>query len=257
MKPDFPLILCFVLIILSGCSQSKVDLTADDLQERYDRGKKFLEKRKYYRAQQEFEYVLLRGSHTELGDDAQYYLAESYFLNKEYLLAISEYDRLIRQMSYSPYVEDSRFRICQSYEKKSPKFYHDQEYTESALEKLQEFIEDYPTSEHSEEAIQIIRSLRSKLAKKQFEAAILYIKMEEYDSAINYLQDLLASYYDTDHADLARQKIVDAHLRAGRIKEAQEYFDQNESKFKDQSILSETISMLSETKGKGFLKKKS
>jgi len=254
VRLDFPIRVFFVLLFIFGCSRLKNDLSVDDLQERYDRGIEFLEKKKYYRSQQEFENVLLRGSHTELGDDAQFYLAEAYFLNKEYLLAISEYDRLVRQMSYSPYVESSRFRICQSYENKSPKFFHDQEYTQNALDKLQEFIEDYPTSEYLEDAIKMIHLLRSKLAQKEYEAAVLYIKMEEYDSAINYLQDLLASYYDTDYADMARLKIVDAFLRARKTTEAENFFEQNESKFKDKNLLRETKVLISNTRNRGILK---
>lgn len=245
------------LTLVLACSSSKVDLVVDDFQDRFDRGMKYLEKKKYFRAQEEFEYVLLRGRHTELGDDAQYYLAEAYFLNEEYLLAISEYDRLVRQMTYSPYVESSRYRICQSYEKKSPKFYHDQEYTESAIEKLQEFIEDFPTSESADEAAEIIHSLRSKLARKAYEAAILYIKMEEYESAISYLLDLLAFYYDTDYADMARLRIVEAHLKAGQIPKAEDFLKQNELKFKDKNFLKEAEALISEAKDKKDRKRES
>ena len=99
----------------------------------FERAKKFLDKKKYLRAQEEFNNLVIRGTHTDLGDDAQFYLAESYYLNKEYLLAIAEYDRLIRRMGFSPYVEKARWRVCQSYVKESPKYYKDQTNTEKAL----------------------------------------------------------------------------------------------------------------------------
>jgi outer membrane protein assembly factor BamD (BamD/ComL family) len=35
------------------------------------------------------------------------------------------------------------FRICQAYERKSPKYYLDQDYTLSAIDRYQEFIEDF------------------------------------------------------------------------------------------------------------------
>ena len=44
-----------------------------------------LEREKYLQAQTDFKYVVMRGTGTDLGDDAQYYLGESYFKNKEYL----------------------------------------------------------------------------------------------------------------------------------------------------------------------------
>ena len=89
------------LVIITSCAGKKpVEQLA--LEERYKRGQEFLANKKFYNAQQEFQIIVLSGSHTELGDDAQFYLAESYYLNKEYILAISEYERLTRKMKYSP-----------------------------------------------------------------------------------------------------------------------------------------------------------
>lgn len=238
------------LSIFLGCSRSQVDLAVDDIEERFEKGKMYLEKKKYYRAQQEFEYVLLRGKHTELGDEAQFYLAESYYLNKEYLLAISEYDRLVRQMTYSPFVHKSRYRICQSYVNKSPKYFHDQDYTTKAIDKLQEFIEDYPESEFRDEVIESLGFLRTKLARKAYESAILYTKMEEYESAVRYYNELLTSYYDTGYADRARLGIVKVHLKAGDIHEAEEFLSENENRFKDKETLRQARSLLEEKSAK-------
>ena len=65
------------------------------------------------------------------------------------MLAVAEYDRLTRRMPFSQYVESARYRICQSYVTLSPKYFRDQTYSEKALEKLQEFIDDYPNSKHT------------------------------------------------------------------------------------------------------------
>ncbi len=130
------------IVIITSCAGKK-PVEALPLEERYKRGQEFLENKKYYNAQQEFQIVVLSGSHTEWGDDAQFYLAESYFKNKEYILAITEYERLTRKMKFSPFVENSRWRICEAYVAESPNYYHDQSNTQKALQKLQEFIEEY------------------------------------------------------------------------------------------------------------------
>ena len=62
------------------------------------------------------------------------------------MLAIAEYEKLTRKMGYSSFVEDARFKICEAYRIESPKYYHDQEYTLKALERYQEFLDDYPNS---------------------------------------------------------------------------------------------------------------
>ncbi len=221
--------------LISSCSSTKqVD---EDLQVQFDRAMNYLEKKRYLRAQEEFNNVAIRGLHTDLGDDAQFYLGESYFLNKEYILAIAEYDRLIRRMGFSEFVQEARWRICQSYVEQSPKYFHEQSSTERALSKLQEFLDDYPTSEYNEKALETIAGMRNKLATKLYESGRLYIKMEEYESAIITYKDLLATYYDTQIVEDAHFQIVKCHTLLGDSEKAADYLENNRKQFKDEELL--------------------
>ena len=69
----------------------------------------------------DFQYVVIRGTGSDLGDDAQYYLAEAYYENEEYLEAVGEYEKLTRRMGFSPFIEDARFKICEAYRIEHPK----------------------------------------------------------------------------------------------------------------------------------------
>jgi len=223
-------------ILLSGCSSSKPDEDID-FQVQFDKAMNSLEKKRYLRAQEEFNSIAIKGLHTELGDDAQFYLAESYFYNKEYVLALSEYDRLIRRMGFSEYVQKARWRVCQCYVKQSPKYYHEQSSTENALGKLQEFLDDYPDSEFSDEAIKTIVELRNKLAKKLYETGRLYIKMDEYESAIIAYQDLLLNYYDTDYVSDAHVQIIKCYTLLKEMEKAKDYFAINRKQIKNPDLL--------------------
>jgi outer membrane protein assembly factor BamD len=214
---------------------------------RYKRGQEFLENKKYYRAQQEFQIIVLSGSHTEWGDDAQFYLAESYFKNKEYILAISEYERLTRKMKYSPFVEKCRWRICEAYVAESPKYYHDPSNTHKALQKLQEFIDEYPDSEFGDEASKTIRKLRNKLAEKLLETAILYIKLHAYDSAIVAYEDLLRQYYDTDFAEEAHVGIIRSYSLMKKVEEAKNYYQSIEDKILSSDLKAKALEYISST----------
>jgi len=187
-----------------------------------------LEKEKYLQAQIDFRYVLIRGTGTDLGDDAQYYLGEAFFRNEEYLLAVSEYEKLTRRMGFSPFVEDARFKICEAYRIESPKYYHDQEYTEKALERYQEFIDDFPNSQFTDDIISSINILREKLAEKLFESGILYMKMEEYESAKIYFQLVIDSYYDTPIIFVAQKEMVKALAKNREIENAIAYLKDHE-----------------------------
>ncbi len=231
------------MIFLATCSSSKP--SDEDVQVIYDRAMEYLEKKRYLRAQEELTTVAIRGLHTEIGDDAQFYLGEAYFLNKEYVLAISEYDRLVRRMGFSEYVQKARWRICQCYVEQSPKHYHEQSSTDRALAKLQEFLDDYPNSEFHEEALSTINELRSKLAYKLYESGRLYIKMEEYNSAIITYEDLLSKYYDTEYVDDAHVQIIKCHALSGDQKLAHDYFNKNRKQITDESLLTEVGELIS------------
>ena len=91
------------MILMIGCAGTTPNEKLS-LSERLELGLDYLDEEKYLQAQDEFNLVLIRATGTELGDDAQFFLGESYFLNKEYILAISEYEKLTRKMGFSPFV---------------------------------------------------------------------------------------------------------------------------------------------------------
>lgn len=226
MRIAVSLIFC-ITIVMSGCAGNKSNRDID-YESEFEKGKIALAKKKYVRAQDHFNRVVIAASHTELGDDAMYYLGESYFLSKnEYLLAIAEYDRLIRRMPFSPFVEKARYRICESYVIMSPKYFRDQTYSEKAIEKLQEFIDDYPNSNKRETAQEDILILRGKLSNKAYESGVLYMKMEEYKAAMLAFKQVTDLYYDTDYIELAHMKIIACHIERDEFDQAKSYYDTN------------------------------
>ena len=76
------------MILMIGCAGTTPNEKLS-LSERLELGLDYLDEEKYLQAQDEFNLVLIRATGTELGDDAQFFLGESYFLNKEYILALS------------------------------------------------------------------------------------------------------------------------------------------------------------------------
>ncbi|MFL3052210.1 MAG: outer membrane protein assembly factor BamD [Candidatus Neomarinimicrobiota bacterium] len=222
-------ILILILISCSGTSTRR-DL---DYSEEFENGKIALGKKKYIKAQDHFNTVVIGASHTELGDDAQFYLGESFFYSKEYLMAISEYDRLLRKMPFSPFIEKARYRICEAYLTLSPKYFNDQTYSEKALEKLQEFIDDYPNSDEREKAEADIKKLRDKLSQKAFESGVLYMKMEEYKAALLAFKQVVELYYDTDFIELAHLKTIACYIETNDFETASDYYKDNRVQIED------------------------
>ena len=230
----------FILLIsiYYSCAGTKTG-TELSIKEKFEIGMENLENEKYLQAQLDFNNVLIRGTGSDYGDDAQFYLGESYYRNEEYLNAITEFEKLTRRMGFSEYVEEARFKICESYKIESPKYFHDQEYTQKALERYQEFIDDYPKSKYLSLILLSIKDLRNKMATKLYQTGILYIKMEEYPSAKIAFKNAIDSYYDTDIIHLAKQGLIIASAKNLEIASAIELLSENELSLKDNKLYKE------------------
>lgn len=202
---------------------------------------KYFKSKKYVRAQDEFNSVLILGSGSEYGDDAQYYLGESYFFNKEYILAIAEYEKLTRKMGFSPFVEKARFKICEAYRIESPSYYHDQNYTEKALSRYQEFLDDFPNSPNKNKVLESIAILRNKIGQKEFESGILYMKMEEFESAKMIFDRVDDNYYDTDIIHKARLYMIKACAENENLKLAKQYLNKYENDLRENNLYNEAL----------------
>ena len=98
------LILFCISILLSSCGISNPFDDNIAYKTRFDDGLAFFEEENYVKASQQFNIIVDRASHTDLGDDALFFLAESYFLNKDYDLALVEFEKLVSRMGFSPYL---------------------------------------------------------------------------------------------------------------------------------------------------------
>ena len=202
-----PLLIC-ISIFLSSCGISNPFDDNIPYKTRFDDGLAFFEEEKYVKSSQQFNIIVERASHTDLGDDALFFLAESYFLNEDYDLALIEFEKLVSRMGFSPYIEKSRWRICETLMLLSPNFYHDQDSSLKAITQIQEFLDDFPNSEYSKDADKLINELRTRLAEKNMETGKLYIKLKAYDSAMTSYEVVVNEYYDTKFFNDANMEII-------------------------------------------------
>ena len=153
-------------------------------------------------------------------------------------------------MSYSPFVEDARFKICEAYRIESPKYYHDQEYTLKALERYQEFLDDYPNSILVDDVLASINILRDKLARKTFETGILYMKMEEYESAKLSFQIVIDKYYDTSFFAPSKKEMVLALAKNKEVTVATTFLESNKAFLIEQDLYREAQDAIKQIKSK-------
>lgn len=203
-----------LIIALVGLSCARKDLIkpGDTLPQAFGKASNLFENGKYGDAVQAFETVIRIGRGTEYAKDAQFLLAESYFNDERYLLAASEYERFQTLYPNSPRREEVDFKNAYCYYELSPRFKLSQQYTHTAIEKFRLFNSRYPDSERVQESAEYITELRSKLARKLYNAADLYMRTDRYEAAIIYYDLTIDRYPETEWAERALVNEINAYV---------------------------------------------
>ena len=209
----------FLLFILTNCSSS-VDTTTLSAEEHLEYAKQLMVEEDYEEAVREFESVLLQYAGSAVNDDAQYFLALTYYKREQYLLAAYEFSKLIRDIPTSVFVQDAQFMLAESYYQLSPDYQLEQSYSKKAIEEFQAFVEFFPLHPKVEEAENKIDELYAKYAEKEYNSARIYEKMEYYSAAINYYELVKDTYHDSEFAPLAHYKLIQLLVLRERTDEA-------------------------------------
>lgn len=211
----FQHIFLFILITGAGfaCSSKYTIKPGDTLEVAYEKAMGLYERERYAQAARAFETVLSIARGTEVAADAQFYLALSHFENRSYLMAASEFRRFARNHTRDERKEKAEFMEAYCYYKMSPRYNLDQTDTYHALDRFQLFITRYPSSELIPRALEYVDEMRDKLAKKQFHAAEMYMRVKEYRSAALYYDLVVEQFPDSKWAERALVQKILAHTQ--------------------------------------------
>lgn len=195
--------LILVFLVLLSCKNEELIQRGDSIDTAFKKAMQLYQSEEYSDAVRAFETVLEIGRGTDYGQEAQFYLAESYFQNERYLLAASEYERYISLFPQSQKRQKAQFREAYCYYKLSPRYKLDQQYTRQAIEKFRIYNSRYSDSKRVEEAANYITEMREKLAKKHYNSADLYMRTDQYEAAIIYYDLTIDNYPETIWAQKA------------------------------------------------------
>ncbi|MAL16429.1 MAG: outer membrane protein assembly factor BamD [Balneola sp.] len=216
-----------ILFLFSACKNDRLIKRGDSVEVAYEKAMYFFEQENYTDAASAFDTVTRVGRGTEYGQDAQYYLAESYYRDRQYLLAASEFDRYVSYYPQDQRRPEVEFKAAICYKNLSPRYNLDQAQTRRAIERFQLFNNRYPNSEKVQEAAGYIDELREKLARKSYEAAQFYVRTEQYKAAAIYLDRTIDQYPESKWAERALvdqiKNYIDYADRSVASKQAERY----------------------------------
>lgn len=210
MKRSISFLSFFVLIALFTACKTEFEKvrTSGDPKLLLEKADEYFEEGEYQKAQSLYELIIpvYRGQ-KEL-EGIYYNYAYTYYNLESYILAAYYFENFSQTFGASAKREEIDFMAAYANYKLSPSFRLDQQYTNQAIDKLQNFINTYTSSDKVAQANNLIDELRRKLEEKAFNSGKLYYDVRQYASAIQSFENLLRDFPETDQVEKVRYYLV-------------------------------------------------
>ena len=211
MRSSLLIIVIVTGFIFSACSQRTLIRPGDTLEVAYEKALSLYDRGRYSDAANAFETVVSIGRGTDIGQDAQFMAADSYFKSRQYILSAAEFQRYSVFNPRSTRRETADFMEAYSYYMLSPRYNLDQSDTYRSIEAFQLFLSRYPNSDKASEAVGYIEEMRLKLSFKSFRAAEQFYRLRHYNAAAIYYGLTLEQFPETEWAEKALVNQIKAY----------------------------------------------
>lgn len=205
-------LITIVVLAISGCRSAELVRPGDPMDTAFEKSMALFENEAYSDAAYGFDLVTRMGRGTDYAKQAQFYLAESYYNDNKFILASSEYERYISYYPQDPKREEVEYKRAMCYYHQSPRYRLDQSATLRAIELFQIYNTRYPDSEFVIESAERINELRAKLARKSFESAEFYYRINSYKAASIYYDQTIDRFPESKWAEQALVKQIDTYI---------------------------------------------
>ena len=153
---------------------------------------------------------------------AHFFEGEAQFATGGHLQAAREFRKVSDDTPNDPLAAEALLRAGDVYADLWRKPELDPSYGQTALSTYQELLNRYPGGTEAKRAQQRINDLQERFAIKEYKAALYYMRLKAYDSAILYLKDLVATYPRSSVAPDALLHLVQAYRTLGYKEDVKE-----------------------------------
>jgi len=160
------------------------------------------------------------GGHSRI-DTVTYYLGMALLRDKRPEEARTQFRRVVDNFPSSPYVLESKFRIGQCSYQASGTYDRDQTETRDAVRELSDFAQEAGEGVWVDSANAYVEKCQDKLARKEYENARFYYRIDKHDAAIVYFMNLTEEYPESKYVPEAQLLLAQSLSSVNRTSEAQ------------------------------------
>ena len=245
-----------ILILISSCSEYQKALNSDEVSVKFKLGTELYDAEKYSKASRLFAQILPQYRGKPQAQKLTYMQAMCFYNTKDYNSSSYQMERFVNSYPDSEKVEEMAFLGAKSYYLMAPIFSKDSKDTKIAIDKLQNFINFFPSSNYIEDANKLIFELDYRLELKEFNIALQYNVLTDYQAAIKSFENFLIDFPGSDLREKAMYYRFDSAYKLAinsvvwrqkeRIENAVSYFNSFKNSYNDSELLDEMESKISE-----------
>ncbi len=153
-----------------------------------------------------FQRLVDKAPYSEYAPRAQYKLGMILMELSRYDEARDAFQKTIDNYAQSEWAAPAKYQLALATAKAFPGADYDSTYLKEATKRLDEFIQEHPEAQISDEAEAQLGTLRNREAKKLFETAEFYERQNKNQSALIYYRKVINTYSGSDYYDLALQR---------------------------------------------------
>jgi len=211
-------------LLLAGCAddnQMAAQYVERPIEQIYGDAWKQINRENWLEAGKQFDEVERQHPYSIWARRAMLMSAYSYYEGNRYQDAIDAANRFIqlhpgnKDVPYAYYLK----AVC-LYEQIGD-VERDQQKTEDALTALQDLVQRFPDTEYARDARLKVDLARDHLAGREMTIGRFYLRQGEYLAAINRFRTVIDKYQTTTHAPEALERLTEAYLALGVVREAQ------------------------------------
>jgi outer membrane assembly lipoprotein YfiO len=163
-----------------------------------------------------FQQVVRNSPYGEYADKAQFNIGESYKKSGLFSEAIVAFQKVVDEYPKSDLSDKAHYEIAECAYLASLGPYYDQESTDKAIDKFEDFVKEGRGTSLAHDAGETLMKLKEKKAKGLFETARFYERIGQRDSASIYYKEIIDKYPETDMAKEAMDKIMTIEKSSGK-----------------------------------------
>jgi outer membrane protein assembly factor BamD len=202
-----------LMVFASSCSKFRKIQKSEDWRVKYEAGLNYYNKKDYYRAAILFEEILPIVRGLPEGEKVEFYLAYCQYYEKTYLLASNQFRTFYETYGRSALAEEANFMYAYSLYAGAPAPNLDQKDGIEAMNAMQNFLNQYPNSQFTERAIEVIVVSQQKLEQKGYDNARQYMKLRNYQAAIISFDNFRKNFPDSQFLEELAFLKVEAQFR--------------------------------------------